>query len=148
MFNFDNGSVYYGLNVRLASHFDWKTGVMTYVVKRSQVTQQHLRMYIADTMDYDKPWPASLVRTYMLKKNPVKFTSWLTSTALGSMYDIPVSNRHNGGPNVLFLDGHTASLKFGDVTPRLGEPQGDWWKKIQMWIWEKAALDQYGNQEL
>ncbi|MHB9071409.1 MAG: DUF1559 family PulG-like putative transporter [Sedimentisphaerales bacterium] len=123
-FNADNGGVLYGLDVICASHFfDPALAVSPMIVKRTAVKQPAIRMHVADSMDRSKPVKAELVNKYMLRLMPPVYgqyiTTWLKThdAIMGMADDIPVSDRHNGGSNVLFVDGHASWIKFSEITP-------------------------------
>jgi prepilin-type N-terminal cleavage/methylation domain-containing protein/prepilin-type processing-associated H-X9-DG protein len=139
VFNIDNGGVLYGIDVICATHFfDPATGQPPKIVKRITVTRPSIRMHIADSMDQSKPPKAELITKYMLRLMPFPYTTWLQThdAIMGSQYDIPVSDRHNDGSNVLFVDGRVEWMRFGDVTPlpteRTKDP-GSWAKKRRLW---------------
>ena len=144
VFSVDNGGVLYGLDVICATHFsDPLLGISPIIVRRTSIKQPSLRMHIADSMDRSKPVKPELIAKYMLRLMPITnglyITTWLQShdsTIMGMQYDIPVSDRHNGGSNVLFLDGHVSWMKFSDVMPLPLEKSKDfssWAKKKRLW---------------
>lgn len=139
VFNVDNGGVLYGLDVICASHFfDPASGISPMIVKRTAIKQPSIRMHIADSMDWSKPPKAELISKYMLRLMPYAYTTWLQThdVIMGATYDIPVSDRHNGGSNVLFVDGRVEWMKFGDIMPLPTERSKDpdsWLKKRRLW---------------
>jgi prepilin-type N-terminal cleavage/methylation domain-containing protein/prepilin-type processing-associated H-X9-DG protein len=137
-FNVDNGGVLYGLNVICASHFfDPSSGQSPMIVKRTVVKQPSVRIHIADSMDWVKGPKKELITKYMLNLMPFAYTTWLQSRPImGSQYDIPVSNRHSDGSNIVFVDGHAEWMRFSDVTPLPNERAKDpssWSKKVRLW---------------
>lgn len=141
-FNVDNGGVLYGLDVICATHFfDPATGQPPMIVKRTPVKVPSIRLHIADSMDRSMSPDPSLVLTYALRLYPVPFTTTVVPRFItGFQYDFPVSNRHNDGSNMLFVDGHAAWMTFADIMPlpneRVTDP-GSWSRKEKLWDYRK-----------
>lgn len=145
VFNADNGGVLYGLDVICATHFSESSAPI--IVKRISIKQPSLRMHIADSMDRTKPVKPELTKKYMLRLMPPEFgqyiTTWLQTHESGYTNDLPVSDRHNGGSNVLFIDGHVSWMKFGEITPLPLEKSKDyssWAKKKRLWDYRDKDL--------
>ena len=136
-FSPDNNGILYGINVINSTIL---TQTTEYVVKRTKVRQPYLRMYIADSLDRSIPIDPEIASIYMLNVHPT-FTAKLQSGRIsGYSVDMPVSNRHNGGSNVLFVDGHIEWMLFGDImatpTERTTDP-GSYTRKEKLWDYRK-----------
>lgn len=105
-----NWSIRYGINPLHSSTYDTtNTQSPVFVpLKRSRISSPGERLLIADSMDDTSDgvdlsrmifpgWRAILYYT--------RFCGW----------DTPVSDRHNGGSNILFMDGHVQHMNYYEV---------------------------------
>lgn len=148
-FALQNGGILYGMDPINCTQFydpgtspppNFKYSWPVNIVKRSSVKQPAIRMHIADSMDQTaKQVSAALKAKYMLRipvppNGPI--TVVLYTRMLGWAIDAPVSDRHKGGSNVLFIDGHTEWMSFGDITPLLTDKSNNpaaWSRKVRLW---------------
>jgi prepilin-type processing-associated H-X9-DG protein/prepilin-type N-terminal cleavage/methylation domain-containing protein len=146
---FDNSGVHYGINVINTSHYDVQTGgFLQPVTKRSNITQQAFRMHVVDTLDDTRR--GKLDKSKLRLPDPsVRWPhNWVISRIFwpSFQYDIPASNRHNGGSNILFLDWHIEQIKYGDIMPYRGEKTsnpGAWNKKQRLWDYRTSPPYNY-----
>ena len=115
-FVFNGYGVHYGMNIFVCSLVQGRTYIQ--LNKRSKFRHASDLVYITDTMDANGPSQDPR----LLYLNPYTDSYFVYSRCWGMPWDIPVSNRHSGGSNVLFLDGSVRLMGMNDVFPFFNQP--------------------------
>lgn len=116
---FRNSGMQYGMNVvGIPSVYDTATQRITVNSKRwSSVRRPTETIYVTDAMD------AAGARVDSRITYPAGFADniypghMIYLTGLGFGFDLPISDRHAGGLNVLYFDGSVRYSKFDEVAP-------------------------------
>ncbi len=104
-------------------------------LKQLTISHPDQRMFIADSMDVRATDPITGLK--------LRMPGWghylLNGRAWGDSWDIPVSDRHSGSTNIIFLDGHIGRMKYSDVQPRRTDSPDVLTKKFNMWNFRGKA---------
>lgn len=131
-FIFDGTGVQYGMNIFVCSLVQGREYI--HVNKWSKMPRKSELIYITDSMD------AAGARRDSRLLYPTGFSDngmpghFIYSRNWGMAFDLPASDRHSGGSNILFFDNSVRRMPFNDFFPLFGEPYltGDN-KKARMW---------------
>jgi prepilin-type processing-associated H-X9-DG protein len=122
-----NWRLRYGINISHCSGWD-ASGTIYRPLKQLTISRPANCMLIADTMD---------IRSQGPNDEKLIMPGWghypLMGRAWGDTYDIPVSDRHSGSTNIIFVDGHVGRMKYSDVQPRRTDSSNILTKKFMMW---------------
>lgn len=132
-FKFDGADIGYGMNIftctLVANGRDY-----IYVNKWSKMPRKSDLIYITDSMDssgakrdprllYPAGFSDNLMPSYFIYSR-----NW------GLAFDLPASDRHAGGSNILFFDNSVRRMPMDEFFPYYGEPYLDGKnKKARMW---------------
>lgn len=130
----------YGINLNYVSQPYVSGGPR--LKKTASISAPATRLHICDSMD-NVPAKEKL-GTYTQKlRNNIKsafgygypgMAVWPTEDGQGlGSYVLLVSDRHKGGSNCLYFDGHTKGLNYNDIMYKTGEAKDKRAAKIQMW---------------
>lgn len=124
-FVFNGFGVRYGMNIFVCSLVQGRAYIT--LNKRTNLRHSSETIYITDSMDGN----GALQDPRLLYNNPYSDAYFIYSRCWGLPYDIPPSNRHAGGSNVLYLDGSVSLMQFNDIFPFYNQPYDN--AKSRMW---------------
>jgi prepilin-type processing-associated H-X9-DG protein len=131
---FNGYGVHYGMNIFVCSLIQGTGRAFIYIHKWSKMPRKSDLIYVCDTMDasgarndprllYPPGYAQDMVPSY-----------FVYSQGWGQSFDIPPSDRHAGGSNILFMDNSVRWMRMDDFTVYIGDPYltGDN-HKARMW---------------
>ncbi len=134
-FVFNSTGVHYGMNIFVCSLIEGTGRNFIYVNKWTKMPRKPDLIYLCDSMD-----SSGAKRDPRLSYHPMFIDNTLGghylvySRGWGQAFDLPPSNRHAGGSNILFFDNSVRRLPMDDFTCYLGEPYLTGLnKKARMW---------------
>jgi prepilin-type N-terminal cleavage/methylation domain-containing protein/prepilin-type processing-associated H-X9-DG protein len=130
-FVFNGAGMQYGMNIFTSSLVQGREYIRT--LKWTRMPRKSDLIYVVDSMDaagrradprlvYPSGFDDNLIPGYFIYSR-----NW------GMPYDIPASNRHNGGSNILFFDNSVRHMLMDDFFPYAGEPYDSTNPKAKMW---------------
>lgn len=126
---FYGAGIQYGMNTLVGSRWDYGTRTKFSVMQKwSQMPRQSELIFIAETMgDGERQDPRLRYLTGVETGYVIYSRNW------GIGFDVPMTDRHSKGGNVLFFDNSVRRVGFEETFPMLGEPTGAANPKNRMW---------------
>jgi prepilin-type N-terminal cleavage/methylation domain-containing protein/prepilin-type processing-associated H-X9-DG protein len=126
-FVFNGYGVQYGMNIFVCSLVSGRDYIK--INKWSKLPRKSELILVSDSMDW-----SGARRDPRLAFPPLETASYLIySRNWGMAFDLPPSDRHAGGSNLLFCDNSVRWMKMDDFTPYAGEPYDSTNRKARMW---------------
>jgi prepilin-type processing-associated H-X9-DG protein len=131
-FEFNGYGVQYGMNIFVCTLVQYRDYIR--VNKWSKMPRKSDLIYITDSMDSAGPLRSGLLQ-YPATFQPLPGTSsyLIYSRNWGFGFDLPPSDRHSGGSNILFFDNSVRLMKLQDFFPTIAEPYDSTNPKARMW---------------
>jgi len=124
--------VRYGINPAHTSYYD--NNMRFYHRKRRSIRQPTERLLVADSMGLEAKY-VDISQLYI----PSSAGYLITSREAGYPWDYPVSDRHNGGSNMLFVDGRVGYMKYEDIMPNSSiDTKSELQIKLLMWNYKST----------
>ena len=130
-FIFHGEGVQYGMNIFTCSLVQFRKYIV--INKWSKMPRKSDLVYITDSMDSGgaRRDPRLLYTTgFSENRLPAYF---IYSRAWGLPFDLPVSDRHSGGSNVLYFDGSVRRVHMDELFPYVNDPPETMERKNRMW---------------
>ncbi len=124
-FEFQGTGFRYGMNIFICSLVQGRAYIQ--LNKINQIRHAADIIYITDSMDAN----GASQDPRFLYNTPYQDAYFIYSRCWGLPYDIPPSNRHSGGSNVLYLDGSVRLMGLNDIFPYYNEPYDN--PQSRMW---------------
>jgi len=132
-FVFNGLGVQYGMNIYNCSLVNYGDRSYIHGYKWSKMPRKSDLIYITDTMDYSgaKRDPRlTYSSNFFLNADPSYF---IYSKAFGFGIDLPSSDRHAGGSNILFFDCSVRRMPMDEFFPYVTDAAPVLAKKMRMW---------------
>lgn len=127
--------VRYGINPAHTSYSD--NNMKFYPRKRGKILRPTERLLVADSMGLHAKY-VDISQLYIPDGSGyliVPGREW------GYQWDYPVSDRHSGGSNLLFVDGRVGYMKYEDImASRSTDTEGELRTKLLMWDYKRTTF--------
>lgn len=131
-FVFQGGDIGYGMNIFTATLVSYRNYI--YVNKWSKMPRKSDLIYLTDSMDASGAKRDPRLSYPALFSDNIQPSYFIYSRNWGFAFDLPSSDRHSGGSNILFFDNSVRRMHMDEFFPYYGEPYltGNN-KKARMW---------------
>lgn len=127
---FYGAGIQYGMNTRVGSRWNYTTRTSYETMQKwSRIPRQSELIYVAETMGDGERQDSRLRYLTGIETGYVIYSrNW------GIGFDVPMTDRHSKGGNVLFFDNSVRRVGFEETFPMLGEPTGAANPKNRFWL--------------
>ena len=125
--------VRYGINPAHTSYYD--NDLRFHHRKRRSIKQPTDRLLVADSMGLKAKF-VDISQLYIPSSAGYLI---VPGREAGYPWDYPVSDRHSGGSNMLFVDGRVGYMNYEDIMPSWSiDTESEWQTKLLMWDYKRA----------
>jgi prepilin-type processing-associated H-X9-DG protein len=133
-FIFNSTGVHYGMNIFACSLVEGTGRAYIHVNKWSKMPRKSELIYLCDTMDSSGARrDPRLYYPSGFAENTIGGHYMVFSRGWGQAFDLPPSDRHSGGSNILFFDNSVRRMKMDEFTCYISEPYNWTNQKVRRW---------------